>query len=110
MAPNANLSHNFYLMFFSDMGLPGLLTAISLTAIYFIIGVKTVKTFKNEHSPTFYLVVALFASGASIFTRVLSDSIGLLSYGTITSDLPFWLVFMSLLFMYNSKLNEELVV
>ena len=103
MAPDSNLSHNFYLLFFSDMGILGLLTALSLTFIYFKIGFKTLFLYKTQPNDTYYLIVALFASGASVFVRVFSDSIGLMSYGAITADLPFWLVFISIIHFYSSQ-------
>jgi O-antigen ligase len=96
----ANLSHNFFLTFFTDMGLLGILTAVSLPIIYFRIGIKAIKKFKNGPDNTYYLIIGLFAAGVSVIVRNLFNSIGLLYVGGIHTDLPFWLVFSSLIYFY----------
>ena len=106
----SNASHNFYLFFFSDMGLLGIFTALTFTALYFMFGIKTVNKYKGEKKDTYYLVIALFVAGTSMFIRALTDSIGLLYYGAITADLPFWLVFSSLIYYYsNHSINPASV-
>ncbi len=60
----SNLSHNFFLFFFSDMGIFGFITALALPIIFFKIGIKTLTKYKNGEKNTFYLIVALFAAGA----------------------------------------------
>jgi O-antigen ligase len=99
----ANFSHNFFLVFFSDMGVLGLLTAIFLPIIYFKIGIETIKKYKSGYDENYYLIVVLFAAGTSIIARNFFNSIGILFYGGVTTDLPFWLIFISLIyFNYNS--------
>ena len=101
----ANLSHNFFLTFFTDMGLLGILTAISLPIIYFRIGFKAIKKYKNGPADYYYLIIALFAAGSSIIFRNIFNSIGLLYVGGIHTDLPFWLIFGSLIYFYRVPLT-----
>jgi putative inorganic carbon (HCO3(-)) transporter len=104
-----NLSHNFFLGFFTDMGILGLIAALTLPVVYFKIGIKTLKIYKNRNKETYYLIVALFLGGATMFIRGLVDNVGILSYGVISSDLPFWLILGSLVYYYNRAnifLNE----
>lgn len=101
----ANLSHNFFLTLFTDMGILGLLTAIILPIIYFRIGIKTIRHYKKGKSETYYLIIALFASGTSIIVRNLFNSIGLIYVGGIHTDLPFWIIFSSLIYFYNTSSN-----
>jgi O-antigen ligase len=96
----ANLSHNFFLTFFTDMGILGIVTAILLPVVYFRIGIKTIIKYKNRDTDAYYLIVALFAAGASIILRNFFNGIGLLYVGGIQTDLPFWLVFSSLIYFY----------
>ncbi len=104
----ANLSHNFFLTFFTDMGILGFLTAISLPIIYFRIGIKTVIRYKNRTLESYYFIIALFAAGSSIIVRNFFNSIGLLYVGGIQTDLPFWLIFGSLIYFYKvpDRLNQ----
>ena len=103
MTSGSNLSHNYFLFLFSDLGILGMITAVALPVIYFRIGIKTLKKYKHGIKDTYYLIVALFAIGAAMFVRGMVESIGLLYYGAITTDLPFWLVFISLIYYYNHK-------
>jgi len=103
----ANLSHNFFLFLFSDLGIPGLLTSLALPIVFFKIGTKTLKKYKLGKKDTYYLIVALFAVGTAMFVRGFVESIGLLYYGAITTDLPFWLVFISLIY-YNTHEPDHL--
>ena len=100
----ANLSHNFFLTFFTDMGILGITTAVVLIVIYFRIGIKTIKKYKNQASSNYYLIIALFAAGSSIIFRNIFNSIGLLYVGGIHTDLPFWLIFGSLIYFYKTPL------
>ena len=106
----ANLSHNFFLTFFTDMGILGIMTAIALPIIYWRIGIKTLKKYKNEDPNNYYLIIALFAAGSSIILRNFFNGIGLLYVGGIQTDLPFWLIFGSLIYFYKIPLPAKEVV
>ncbi|GAB4295000.1 MAG: hypothetical protein Kow0098_16960 [Ignavibacteriaceae bacterium] len=101
----SNSAHNFFLVFFSDMGIPGLLLSIALPVIYFVIARNTVEKVKSINSPDYYFVLIIAISGGSLFFRALIDGIGILSYGFITNDMPFWLMFMSLMY-YNISTDK----
>ena len=95
-----NFSHNFFLVFFTEMGILGLMTALFLPILYFRIGIKTLKKYRNGTKENYYLVVSLFAIGVSMIIRNFFNSIGLLYLGGITGDLPFWLIFSSLIYFF----------
>ncbi|NNJ53184.1 MAG: O-antigen ligase family protein, partial [Ignavibacteriaceae bacterium] len=101
-ATGTNLSHNLFLGFYTDMGIVGFSTAIFFATIFFRTGIKTLIIYKSIDSKDYYLILALFLGGATMFVRALFDSVGILSYGVITSDLPFWLIFGSLLHYYKN--------
>lgn len=106
VSEGVNLAHNIFLVFFSDMGILGLATIIALPVIYFRIGIKTIKKYKYESAGKYYLVIALFAAGTSVIFRNFFNSIGLLYIGGIQTDLPFWLVFSSLIYFYRTPLAD----
>ena len=106
----ANFSHNFFLTFFTDMGILGLITAVTLPVLYFKISLSTLRKYKNESTEIYYLIVALFAAGVSIIARNFFNSIGLLFYGGITTDLPFWIIFGGLIYFYQATLPVRNVI
>lgn len=102
-----NLAHNIFLVFFSDMGIPGLITIIALPVVYFRIGIKTIKKYKDQAPEIYYLIVALFAAGTSVIVRNIFNSIGLLYVGGLVTDLPFWLIFSGLIYFYQTPLSKS---
>lgn len=106
----ANLSHNFFLTLFTDLGILGILTAIALPIIYLRIGIKTLKKYKDEDPNKYYLIIALFAAGSSIIIRNIFNGIGLLYVGGIQTDLPFWLIFSSLIYFYKIPLSTAKIM
>lgn len=107
MTNGANLSHNFFLFFFSEMGILGLISAFALPVIYFTIGIRTIKAYKNMMVNQYYLVVTLFSIGIAMFIRSIFENIGLLSYGVITADLPFWIMFGCLIYFNNICIDSS---
>ena len=100
----ANLSHNYFLTFFTEMGILGILTAVALPIVYFRIGIKTIKKYRSGTTSSYYLIIALFAAGSSIILRNFFNGIGLLYVGGIQTDLPFWLIFSSIIYFYKISL------
>jgi O-antigen ligase len=92
-------THNFYLFFFSDLGILGFLTALSLPVIFMFIGLKTLQKYKYSDT-IFKLLVVLIGSGICLFVRGIFEWSGLISYGYILMDLPFWLLFIILIYIY----------
>lgn len=101
MTNGANLSHNYFLFLFSELGVLGFISSIFLL-ILFLRLFRILKLIINKKSKIYYVVVALLAIGLSEFARGTVESIGILYFGAITADLPFWLVFISLTFYSNS--------
>ncbi len=101
-------AHNFFLFFWSDMGLPGLFTSLFLPFVYFKMcgkALQRTKVLKNQEY--YYLVLALTGSGIAIFIRGLFEWGNLISYGTINSDLPFWIMVSILMYISINKLNPD---
>jgi O-antigen ligase len=97
----SNNSHSVYLTMMSDMGIWGLITLLSLLTIFF----KTVKTaylkFREINKEITLIIVVILSVGICLTFRGFVESSGIFYYGSIATDLPFWLFFLILL-SYNS--------
>jgi len=102
----ANLSHNFFLTLFTEMGILGIITAISLPVIFIKIGIKTINKFKEATDYNYFLIISLFAAGVSIIVRNFFNGIGLLYMGGLQTDLPFWLIFSSIVYFYQYPITS----
>jgi O-antigen ligase len=98
-------AHNFYLFYYTDLGLPGFILSIALPVIFLSISNNIAKNFKQSGYQYYWLVVSIQAAGLALFIRGLFEWGGILTYGAITADLPFWWIFCILLFFNNSLKN-----
>jgi len=99
-------AHNFYLFFFSDLGILGFLLSMALPVLFLKISFETIYILKNEKKEFYYLSVGITAYGLSMFVRAIYEWAGLISYGTIGLDLPFWILFMIIVFI-NQKVTSS---
>jgi O-antigen ligase len=95
-----NGSHNIFLKFASDMGIPGIITIFYFMWIFLKISITNYKKTMYGDRRIFLTNLIISAALGSIFIRCIFDSIGILTYGIIVSDLPFWLMFSILIFFY----------
>ena len=93
-------AHNFYLFFLTDLGIPGFITSLFLPYAFISLGLKTIKKFKNIHIEYYWLSMGITAAGIGLFIRGFFEWGNLISYGTLESDLPFWLIFIILIYLY----------
>lgn len=100
-------AHNFYLFFWSDLGLPGLITSIFLPFSFFKLGFKNLKRLKHYNEEYYYLTLGILAGGLGMFIRGIYEWSGLISYGTISSDMPFWIIFIILWYINCKKIKKE---
>ena len=100
-------AHNFYLFFWSDLGLLGLFTSLLLPFTYFKLGYFTSKKFKYLNRKYYLLALGLIAGGIGLFIRAFFEWGNLISYGTLAADLPFWIAFIMLIFLYKKTSNKN---
>jgi O-antigen ligase len=98
--------HNFFLQLFSENGLLGFMSSISLFSLYFYLGFRSIKITKRKYYDIFLLSTALTGIGLGIFIRAFFEVTGIMSYGYITRDLPFWLL-LSILMYINVRYSER---
>lgn len=95
-----NGSHNIFLKFASDMGIPGIITIFYFMWILLRISITNYKKAMYGNKQIFLTNLVISAALGSMFVRCIFDSIGILTYGVVVSDLPFWLMFSILIFFY----------
>ena len=92
-------AHNFYLFFLSDLGIIGFILSLVLPIIFFKISFQTTSLYYKEKGQNYYLALGITAFGIAMFVRGLFEWGGILSYGTIGYDLPFWILFSIQIFL-----------
>lgn len=104
-------AHNFYLFYFSEMGVGGLIIAVALPVVFLTIAFQSLKYFKNSNQEAYYTVLAVLGTGLGMFVRGLIEANNLATYGWLTGDLSFWMLFMINSFYYSimrhAKKNEN---
>lgn len=103
----SNNSHNFYLVLISDMGIIGAISSVLLPTIFFKIAYITQHRYKKLNREIYIILISIISVGICIFIRSFGESIGILSYGAISTDLPFWLLFVILISYYKNKINFQ---
>jgi O-antigen ligase len=103
---NVGISHNFFVSKASELGIIGLLTAIILPYIFFYKANKVIKSLKYYMTDSYPIIVAIYCIGIGLIYRSFFEVTGFISYGWISRDLPFWLVFISLSFYTESKFDN----
>lgn len=94
-----NCSHNFYLIFATDMGLLGVIAALILPIIFFRIVFRVSKKVRNHLPNLYWLTVGITAMGVGMFVRGIFEGLGLITFGRISVDLPFWIMFIIIIFL-----------
>jgi len=100
-------AHNFYLFYFSEMGIGGFLAAIALPIVYTTLATKSLKHFHTTDREAYYTVLAVLGTGLGIFVRGLIEANNLATYGWLTGDLSFWLLFMINGYYYSVMRHEK---
>jgi O-antigen ligase len=100
--------HNFFIFFTAENGILGLISAVYFWVLFFYTGVKTIISTKKISKEYFILIVSITGIGLGMFVRSFFEITGYLTYGFITRDLPFWLMFVILIKVYY-KINKDKV-
>lgn len=105
-----NVSHNFYLGFFAELGMLGLITSILLPIIFFRIAVQTIRWYKKIRNNYYFLTLGITSVGLGLFVRANLDNVSIITNGYITTDLPFWIVFSILIFIFLQSKKEQGII
>lgn len=102
MTMGRNSAHNFYLVMFTDLGILGLFVSLMLPYVFFRISKPVLRHLKKIVDSYYYLVVGIVSTMTGLFVRSLFDGINIMSYGWISVDLPFWVMFSIIIYFYNT--------
>lgn len=105
------IGHNYLIHRFTELGMVGMIPTFYLPILFLFSGYNLIK--KSTDHKYFPIVVGIVGSGIGLFFRSFYEATGLLSYGWITRDLPFWLLLLSLFFIQryfdsNSEIHQSL--
>lgn len=99
--------HNFFLFFTAENGVLGFITAISLFIMFLSLALKTLKKSKYISRDYYVLSTLITAVGIGIFFRSFIEISGVLTYGYINKDLPFWILMVILVHIYTKIFDEK---
>ncbi len=103
-----NNSHSFYLMMMSDMGVFGLLTLSSLLIIFYRSVFSVYNKYKDLGSEIKVIIQFIIAVGICLTFRGFVESGGIFYYGSIATDLPFWLFFVIVISYDQNRIKPEI--
>lgn len=92
--------HNFFLFYFAENGIMGLITAIMFFVLFFYLALKSIQRIRNNDPDLYYLTLGISGVGIGVFIRSFYEITGILTYGYITRDLAFWIIFIILIHIY----------
>jgi O-antigen ligase len=99
-------AHNFYLFFLSELGILGFIASVTIPIVFFKLGYNTLKKIQDPDNKFYSLVVGINAAGLAVFTRGMFEWSGIVSYGMIANDLPFWWLFICLIYINNKYVSR----
>ena len=99
--------HNFFLFYTAENGILGLVASIIFFLVFFNYAFKAMQLTKNKDYDFYIMAVTITGIGIGIFVRSFIEITGYLTYGYITRDLPFWLLFGILIFINQKFSNLE---
>jgi len=101
--------HNYFILFTAENGILGLFASISIFILFFYLAFKCIKAYKSIDYDLYVISISAFGIGIAILFRAFFEVSGIMFYGFISQDLPFWLIFIILIYMYirTKKLNQK---
>jgi O-antigen ligase len=94
--------HNLFLYYWAENGILGFISIVTFFIVYFYLSVKVIKSTRNNNDEYFILALSAAGIGLGMLFRSFFEVSGILSYGYITLDLPFWLVVSILIFIHEN--------
>lgn len=92
--------HNFFLLFAAENGALGFVCAVYFFILFFYFSIKTLSMVRNKKTEDYLIIVSAIGIGVGIFFRAFFEVTGIITYGFITRDLPFWILFIIVIHIY----------
>lgn len=95
--------HNFIILMAAENGILGVISVLSLYILYFYLNIKSMLYFKNSNKDLYILMITFFAAGIGIFWRSFFEISGIMNYGYMATDLPFWILMIIMAYLFKNK-------
>ena len=99
-------AHNYFLFMLSDLGVLGLAASLILCYAYIKIGLTVMAAYKQIEPNLYFFSAALLSLGIGMFVRGFFEWGGILGYGMINTDLPFWTGFAILIYLHTLQIHS----
>jgi len=90
----------------SDLGVLGLAASLILCYAYIKIGLTVMAAYKQIEPNLYFFSAALLSLGIGMFVRGFFEWGGILGYGMINTDLPFWTGFAILIYLHTLQIHS----
>lgn len=98
--------HNYSLWLITENGILGWLSSLAIFGFYFFMATKLILWSKVDRDENYLFAVGLYSIGILVFIRSFFEVEGVFSYGFISRDLPFWISYIILAFLYRINLTN----
>ena len=98
--------HNYSLWLITENGILGWLSSLAIFGFYFFMATKLILWSKVDRDENYLFAVGLYSVGILVFIRSFFEVEGVFSYGFISRDLPFWISYIILAFLYRINLTN----
>lgn len=98
--------HNYSLWLITENGILGWLSSLVIFGFYFFMASKLILWSKVDRDEKYLFAVGLFSVGILVFIRSFFEVEGVFSYGFISRDLPFWISYIILAYLYKIRLDS----
>jgi O-antigen ligase len=95
--------HSFPILFAAENGILGVISVLSLYVLYFYLNIKSMLYFKSRNKDLYILMITFFAAGVGIFWRSFFEISGIMNYGYMATDLPFWILMIVLTYIFKNR-------
>lgn len=102
--------HNLFLYYWAENGVLGFVTIIYFFFIFIFLAIKTLSNSKGKNSRRFIIASCSLSIICGMLFRAFFEVSGVLSYGYITIDLPFWLVLIMLIISVKSSEDKSIIL
>lgn len=98
--------HNYSLWLITENGILGWLSSLAIFGFYFFMATKLILWSKVDRDENYLFAVGLYSIGILVFIRSFFEVEGVFSYGFISRDLPFWISYIILAYLYRINLTN----
>lgn len=98
--------HNYSLWLITENGIFGWLSSLAIFGFYFFMATKLILWSKVDRDENYLFAVGLYSIGILVFIRSFFEVEGVFSYGFISRDLPFWISYIILAYLYRINLTN----